>query len=83
MAEYNRPFYEAQKKTLAYAFSGQKMLKRLNKKTGDAAATYLKDMQKLSADIRKRTFDKDGLCQGMPFCWKALDPGTIPYFLAV
>jgi len=83
LATFNRPFYESQNRTLAYAFSDEGMLKRLNKKTGDAAAKYLKSMKKLSGDIRARTFDKNGLCQGMPFCWKALDPGTIPFFFSV
>ena len=31
----------------------------------------------------ERGFDGGGLARGMPFVWRALDPGRDPYFLNV
>lgn len=83
LATFNRPFYESQNRTLAYAFSEKTMLDRLNKKSVSAASSYLDSMKKLSKEIRARGFDEKGLSQGMPFAWKALDPGTVPFFFSV
>lgn len=83
LASFNRPFYASQNRTLQNAFSNSPMLERLNKKTNSAAACFLSSMKKLSAKIRARDFDKDGLSMGMPFVYKMLDPGYIPFFCAV
>ncbi|OAA52979.1 Lipoxygenase [Cordyceps fumosorosea ARSEF 2679] len=83
MASFNRPFYGADGRTLESVFSGDGMLKRLNKGTNDAAAQFLKTLQGLSDKIRARKFDGDGLSQGMPFLYRTLDPGYIPFFCAV
>jgi hypothetical protein len=83
LTTFNRPFYEEQNRTLAHAFDDQEMLAALNEKTRKEADTYMKSMKALSARIRAKCFDKDGLSEGMPFVWKAVDPGTIPYFFAV
>lgn len=83
IASFNRPFYESDKRTLENAFSGDDMLKRLNKGTNDAAATFLSRMHNLSDKIRSRAFDKSGLSLGMPFVYRTLDPNYIPFFCAV
>ena len=83
LATFNRPFYEEQNRTLAHAFDDQKLLERLNEKTMMEAVIFLESMKKLIAKIRAKSFDKNGLSEGMPFIWRAVDPGTIPYFFAV
>ena len=37
----------------------------------------------ISEEIESRAFDSEGLAQGMPFIWRNLDPGKIPFFLAI
>lgn len=83
LAAFNRPMFEAQNKTLVWAFSDADFLTDLNDDVAVAAETFKGAMQSISGDIRARTFDAEGLSQGMPFIWRSLDPGTIPFFLAV
>lgn len=83
MAAFNRPQYEAENKTLAWAYNDPTFLSRFNAKVGVAAATYQSAMLAFSAKVRARVFDKNGLCQGMPFIWRGVDPGTIPWFFAI
>ena len=48
------------------------------------AAGRLQDrMMSISQMIQARSFDDNGLSQGMPFLWKNLDPSRIPFFLSV
>jgi hypothetical protein len=60
-------------------FDDENMLNRMNAQTRRAAATFKSSMQQFSADVSARTFDADGLSQGMPFVWQALDPNVAPY----
>ena len=55
------------------------MLNRMNPKTKAAAAKFKQSMQVFSEEVSGRTFDADGLSQGMPFIWRALDPNVAPY----
>ena len=48
-----------------------------------AAALFKGNMEGISAGVRERGFDEEGLSQGMPFVYRSLDPGTIPFYLAV
>ena len=48
-----------------------------------AARAFRSEMDVIGARIEAKVFDKDGLCQRMPFLWKVLDPRKIPYFLSV
>lgn len=82
-AAFNRAHFEQTNRTLAYMFSDESVLGRLNTQTRSAAGTFFNKMKSLSASIRARKFDANGLSQGMPFVWRALDPGTIPFFFAV
>lgn len=48
------------------------------------AAGRLQDrMMSISQMIQARSFDDNGLSQGMPFLWKNLDPSRLPFFLSV
>lgn len=48
-----------------------------------AAQKFKNQMMALSAVIEARTFDEEGLSDGMPFVWQALDPKRIPFFLNI
>ncbi|KAL8784965.1 MAG: hypothetical protein Q9195_008831 [Heterodermia aff. obscurata] len=48
------------------------------------AASSLQDrLMSISQTIQGRSFDDNGLSQGMPFLWKNLDPSRLPFFLSV
>jgi len=83
IATFNRPFYRTTERTLEYAFNDADLLARLNDQTKAAGATFFTNMQELSTQIRSRSFDKNGLSLGMPFVYRTLDPGYIPFFSAV
>ncbi|KAK5166270.1 uncharacterized protein LTR77_008531 [Saxophila tyrrhenica] len=78
-ALFARPKFVGSKRALLHMFDDPNMLDRMNPKTRKAAAKFKKDMQAFSADVSGRTFDTDGLSQGMPFVWRALDPNVAPY----
>lgn len=48
-----------------------------------AAAQLQSRLRAISNDIQTRDFDSEGLAQGMPFIWRNLDPGKVPFFLAI
>ena len=83
IGSFNRPFYETRGRTLKDAFSNNSTLGRLNPETREAAQTFLSEMSDLSNEIRGREFDADGLSLGMPFVYRTLDPGYIPFFCSV
>ncbi|RYP58013.1 hypothetical protein DL770_010529 [Monosporascus sp. CRB-9-2] len=83
IATFNRPFYRTSGRTLEYAFWDESLLERFNKETRAAAADFRARMNGLSREIRTRDFDEKGLSLGMPFIYRTLDPGYIPYFPAV
>ncbi|KAK2629831.1 hypothetical protein QTJ16_000651 [Diplocarpon rosae] len=83
LAIFNRPQYEAQNKTLMWQFSDPVFLHVFKEEVRVAAGVFKGTMERISTAIRGRSFDERGLCQGMPFLWKSLDPGTVPFFLAI
>ena len=62
-----------------HMFDDENMLNRMNTQTRDAAATFQRKMENFSAEVAARGFDEEGLSQGMPFVWTALDPDKAPY----
>jgi arachidonate 15-lipoxygenase (second type)/8-lipoxygenase (S-type) len=83
LASFNRQMYDNTNETIAHMFDQPDMLARMNSKTKVAEATYRGSMQAFSKKVRARTFDKNGLSQGMPFIWKTLDPEGAPFWLAI
>lgn len=59
------------------------MLARMNGATRAAASTFMSEMESFSAEVEARTFDAQGLSQGMPFVWQALDPNVAPYSVTI
>ncbi|RMY59914.1 hypothetical protein D0863_11776 [Hortaea werneckii] len=68
-------------RTITNMFADDNMLARMNEQTRQAASEFRSAMQAQSAKVSGRTFDADGLSQGMPFIWRALDPERAPYSL--
>ncbi|KAF2680562.1 Lipoxygenase [Lentithecium fluviatile CBS 122367] len=79
----NRPLYEEQNRTLAHAFGDQETLARMHEQTRKEAGAFMTRVKALSAKIRAKSFNKNGLSEGVPYIWRAVNPGTIPYFFAV
>lgn len=83
LADFARPEFERTGKSLLHMFDDASLLGRLNAATGAAAAKFKSAMQSFSAVVSARSFDAQGLCQGMPFIWKVLDPDVAPYYSAI
>lgn len=83
LARFNRPQLVATNETMLYMFSSDEFLSRCHAKVKEAASTFYNEMKTFSNEISQRRFDDQGLSQGMPFVWQALDPSRIPYFLSV
>ena len=82
---FQRPQLPAERRELVDMFSGDAFNNgsALPPKLLAAAKGFRGEMEKIGEQIDRKSFDKDGLCQGMPFLWKLLDPRKIPYFLSV
>ncbi|OAP60015.1 hypothetical protein AYL99_05017 [Fonsecaea erecta] len=74
-----RPFFVGTNRTLMHMFDDPDMLSRMNSATQAAATTFYNTMNAFSGQVAARTFDANGLSQGMPFVWQALDPNVAPF----
>jgi arachidonate 15-lipoxygenase (second type)/8-lipoxygenase (S-type) len=83
LAMFTRPEFVNTDKTLVNMFNNASMLALMNAETKAAAATFQGTMQAFASEVGARTFDSEGLSQGMPFVWKALDPEIAPYYAAI
>ena len=61
------------------AFPGGK----LPKEVVLASGKFREEMQAVGEKLDGKTWDQEGLCQGMPFIWRVVDPRKVPYFLSV
>jgi arachidonate 15-lipoxygenase (second type)/8-lipoxygenase (S-type) len=83
LAGFARPEFVNTDKSLVNMFNDPTLLAGLNSKTKTAAATFLSSMQSFSDVVSARTFDSEGLSQGMPFVWRVLDPQVAPFYAAI
>ncbi|KAI6352765.1 hypothetical protein MCOR25_009308 [Pyricularia grisea] len=83
LARFNRPDVVPDNRTLRYVFAAPELLLGNGAQYRRANREYVETMGRISEEIKARRFDEDGLSQGMPFIWQALDPGAIPFFLSV
>lgn len=68
---------------MTHVFDGPKMLVQLNDETRAATKSFNATMEAFSEEVSTRQFNEDGLSQGMPLLWKALDPNVIPYSVSI
>ncbi|KAG9943807.1 Lipoxygenase, partial [Aureobasidium melanogenum] len=80
---FARNYFAGTNRTLSHMFDEPNMLKQMNANTRNAAATFMNSMNSFSDEVKARTFDSNGLSQGMPFVWKALDPNVAPFGVTV
>ncbi|KAL6720873.1 hypothetical protein ACLMJK_002798 [Lecanora helva] len=83
---FQRPQFPAENFELVDMFSDSAFGKNgsaLPPAVKKAAAGFKQEMEIIGGAIDAKGFDKRGLCQGMPFIWKVLDPRKIPFFLSV
>lgn len=83
LADFNRPLFPEMGLTVEFFFDNDTLLNRLNEESRNAAATFKTEMLAQAAVVGNRTFDEDGLSQGMPFIYRQINPGTLPFFLTV
>ncbi|CAG8955792.1 hypothetical protein HYFRA_00011661 [Hymenoscyphus fraxineus] len=83
VALFARPNFIGSEKCLVQMFNGTAMLGRMNEDVGEAAKEFAEEMLEQSEVVSSKAFDADGLSQGMPFIWRALDPQRAPYFLTI
>jgi arachidonate 15-lipoxygenase (second type)/8-lipoxygenase (S-type) len=83
LAMFARPEFVNTDRSLLNMFNDPLLLAGLNSKTQKAAATFMSSMQSFSSVVGARTFDSNGLSQGMPFVWRALNPSVAPYYAAI
>lgn len=82
-ADFNRSSFVDSNQTMVHMFDNTTMLARMPQRVKEAEAEFRSTMNRLSAIVRSKTFDRDGLCGGMPYCWSTLDPNRASYWLTV
>ncbi|KAL5399949.1 hypothetical protein PMIN06_005389 [Paraphaeosphaeria minitans] len=80
---FARPLIANSTRSLSYMFDSPTFLNGSNRETRTAATNFKEAMFAFSRRIQGRTFDKDGLSQGAPFIWRALDPTEAPFSLTI
>ncbi|KAI9762126.1 MAG: hypothetical protein M4579_000606 [Chaenotheca gracillima] len=80
---FNRPYINETRNTVVHMFSGRSFLSGASEPILRAAMSFEADMLHVSDRIQARVFNGEGLSQGMPFLYQALDPRWIPYYLSV
>ncbi|KAI3399057.1 hypothetical protein diail_7857 [Diaporthe ilicicola] len=80
---FARPLLENTNRSLVNMFDDPDMLAKMNEQTAAASATFKGAMEAFSDSVGARGFDGEGLSQGMPFVWQALDPRVAPYSITV
>lgn len=78
---FNRPSFVGSNETIVHMFDDSAMLSRMNKDVIEAEQDFRRAMKRHSTVVRSRTFGRDGLCGGMPYCWTTLDPDMAGYWL--
>lgn len=80
---FARPLLVGTNRTIIHMFNDQSVLDKMNEETRTANTVFMNTMQDFSAQVSARNFDGNGLSQGMPLVWKALDPNVVPYSIVV
>lgn len=82
-SKFARPKLAKTNRTLVHMFDSEELLERSKPTAREANEAFMSAMLARSEAVSGRTFGPDGVCQGMPFVWKALDPDVIPWNVAI
>lgn len=82
-AGFSRPLLAGTHRSMINMFNDQVMLALMNTKTQQANSAFMSTLTARSGVVRNRKFGADGLSQGMPFVWQALDPNVAPWSLTI
>ncbi|KAF3904859.1 Lipoxygenase-4 [Dactylellina cionopaga] len=82
-AFFSRPLLAGTDRSIVHMFDDAVMLSRMNSATRNANDAFKTAMLARSQVVKSRTFDAQGLSQGMPFVWKSLDPDVAPFSLTI
>jgi arachidonate 15-lipoxygenase (second type)/8-lipoxygenase (S-type) len=80
---FSRPTFVHSEKSLTQMFNGKAFLDGTTPIVVEASARFTNETLAQSEVVGSRKFDERGLCQGMPFIWKALDPERAPYYFTI
>ncbi|KAI9665926.1 MAG: hypothetical protein M1821_003861 [Bathelium mastoideum] len=83
LARFNRPQFGQQNETLLHMFDDKFLHEHGREDVVFANERFMMQMRSISNEVNQKAFDEEGLCQGMPFVWKGMDPAQIPFFLSV
>lgn len=78
-ALFARPDFVGTNRSAVHMFDGDFFLGKTNSQTRSANDKFKSTMEIFSSIVSSRSFDGNGLSQGMPFIWQALDPNVMPY----
>lgn len=78
-----RPQLFDSQRDLESMFEGSAFLAGASTAVKEATVKLADRLTSISEGIQARSFDENGLAQGMPFIWRNLDPRKIPFFLSV
>lgn len=81
-ALFARPQFVGTNRTILHMFDDPDVLRRMNAATREANTEFMRTMGAFRDRVSARDFGADGLSQGMPFVWKALDPNVAPFSVA-
>ncbi|KAK3675475.1 hypothetical protein LTR78_004558 [Recurvomyces mirabilis] len=78
-ALFARPDFVGTNRSLIHMFDVQTFLSKTNDQTRAANGVFMSAMKSFSSQVSSRRFDGEGLSQGMPFVWQALNPNVMPF----
>ncbi|KAK4560719.1 hypothetical protein LTR86_005298 [Recurvomyces mirabilis] len=78
-ALFARPDFIRTNRSLIHMFDCQTFLAKTNDQTRAANSAFMSAMESFSSQVASKGFDGEGLSQGMPFVWQALDPNVMPF----
>lgn len=78
-AVFAHPLLAGTNRSIIHMFDDTPVLALMNQQTREANTRFMQQMKAQSEVVASRKFDSDGLSQGMPFVWQALDPNVVPW----
>lgn len=80
---FNRPQLAAAGATLSNMFHDAYFVAASAPGIVAATQKFTAEMKSFGAEIKEKAFDDRGLCQGMPFIYRDVNPLEVPFFLSI